>query len=799
MIYNINLSNMKRNILSFVISLCMMTGCLAQRIWKEPAAINRPYYEDAFKVTAVEFKDTETIMHLYIKFPAHSDICFKSEAFLKADNGQSYPIKDVKTYDKNMTDIRLDQYFKIPDSGELNIALHFAPMPAGIRSFDFIEGYSKNAFRIWSITDPDVDNNNGLSNSNWRNEQSGEWEIGLYENCAVYDCQLWQYKVKKDKKVVLTDGHEDIVVSLGKEKNGKRNISINGKKQLYSRITSKYLPDYTTADETPFKTELTEGEAVINGWLKDWPEELLDTGKVFDAELYNVLTYSKNTYTAKIDSLGHFKIRIPLTGTQETYMDWRRSWIASVLEPGETYFLLIDKKSGCTLFMGKNARLQNERLAHHITGKYVNTDRNEELDNDKLIEYKNKWADAYRQNLETLRAETQKHPTLSKRYRDFYSELFKFRTCEEIMQLQFYANDRTLPSELLDYVDETAIISPEVPLSLNRDFNWYLYYLINYYCNKKNQNYQLWTPQRLLSLKNKGIEYSKTEHETIQQWQEMIDETKGLSKLTTDEERKNFAKKLNEKYAGLNKELSSILGRDDIQAIIDSQTPKPFQTEAAIIDSLFSDPTLRDICRSRELYKYIDRTHAPLKKDYLAIAEEIKYPAARKTILNAHNHYKKIAEESEKAVKASIRPSSDVEGLTDGKDILDKIVEPYKGKIVYLDIWGTWCSPCKENLKNSHKVKETLKDFDIVYLYLANRSPEESWKNIIAEYRLTAPNCVHYLLPEEQQKAVEKYVGLTGYPTYRLIDKKGNLHKLHWLHTDDMDSFLKTIETLNNQ
>lgn len=635
-----------------------------------------------------------------------------------------------------------------------------------------------------------------LPNGNWRNEQSGEWEIGLYDDCAVYDSRLWQYKVRKDKKVVLTDGSEDVVIALGKEKDGRRSISVNGRKQLYSRITSRYLPDYPTADETPFCTELAEGDAVINGWLKDWPEELLDRDRDFETELYNVLTYTDNTYSAKIDSLGRFQIRIPLVGAQETYMDWRRSRVATVLEPGETYFLLIDKKAGCTLFMGRNARLQNELLAHKMRYKGVYTHKGGEYDSDTLIAYKDRWADAYRQNLEMLEAQAEKHPTLSRRFRDYNREHVKFRMCEDIMQLRYYARNGVLPAEVLDYVSKTATINPEVPLSLCRDFSWYLNYLISYY-KTQSRNSNVLTPERLLSFKNEGIGYSNDEEAAISRWQEEIEEGKGYSKLTTDEERESFSKKMKEKYAGLNDELGAILKRDDIQALFTAKMPKPFQNEAAIIDSLFSDPMLRDVCRARELYEYIDHDHVPLTEGYLAVANGIKLPIARKTILDAHNYYKKLAEEADSAVKSSIRPSSDVEGLTDGKAILDKIVEPYKGRIVYLDIWGTWCSPCKRNLKESPEVKKWLKGYDIVYLYLANRSQEESWKNIIAEYGLTGPDCVHYLLPSRQQEAVERYVELTGYPTYRLIDKKGNMHKLHWRHADDMDKFLKTIEALN--
>lgn len=381
---------MKQLVLSLIMTFSMITTCLAQKVWKEPAAINMPYTEDALKVTEVEFKDTETILRLNMKFQPRAKINVQSTACLKADNGQSYKIKSAEIVGENARAIELNKNFRVSDSGELDVALHFDPMPAGIKSFDFIEGNIKNVLKIWSITDPAVYSKTGLFNSNWRNEESGDWEIGLYEDCAVYDSRLWRYKVRKEKKVVLTDGNEDVTVTLGKEKDGKRSIAINGRKMLCSRITSKFLPDYPTPDETPFKTGLAEGEAVINGWLKDWPAELLNAGNDFKVEIYNVLTHSWNTYSAQIDSLGHFQIKIPLAGAQEMSLDRMRSRVATVLEPGETYFLLMDKKAGCTLFMGRNARLQNELLAHRMRLESAYADLRGKQDSDTLIALKNR-------------------------------------------------------------------------------------------------------------------------------------------------------------------------------------------------------------------------------------------------------------------------------------------------------------------------------------------------------------------------------------------------------------------------
>ena len=121
----------------------------------------------------------------------------------------------------------------------------------------------------------------------------------------------------------------------------------------------------------------------------------------------------------------------------------------------------------------------------------------------------------------------------------------------------------------------------------------------------------------------------------------------------------------------------------------------------------------------------------------------------------------------------SLKSAEDVTDMSDGEKILRKITEPYRGKLILLDIWGTWCGPCKEALSHSQEEYERLKDFDLVYLYLANRSDNEAWKNVIKEYNLVGDNVVHYNLPESQQSAIENFLQVHSFPTYKLIDRDG--------------------------
>ena len=87
-----------------------------------------------------------------------------------------------------------------------------------------------------------------------RDEVTGEWLIGLFDEYAIYDCEYWEYaEAGKGRYVLTKDG-------LRKEIRLKKNtVTIDDVKHRTSTLTSKYLPDYPSKDET--------------GWPKGLPAE----------------------------------------------------------------------------------------------------------------------------------------------------------------------------------------------------------------------------------------------------------------------------------------------------------------------------------------------------------------------------------------------------------------------------------------------------------------------------------------------------------------------------------------------
>lgn len=634
-----------------------------------------------------------------------------------------------------------------------------------------------------------------LAETMWRNEQTGDWDIGFTEKYAIYDCKLWDYDYVRPKgnKVVmaLTNNGEKMQITVSQEKKGKRQMFINGKKQTYSLITTSELPNYPTKDTTPFQDNgYRAGDTVtFVGWLKDLPKEVLDRNRKYVITTYSIFTREATEYSGDIDDEGHFVVKVPVENSQQIDADWRRTSIVTVLEPGETYFLLIDGANQKRLVMGRNARVQNELLAHQYRKSFDQLHEHHILTEEQLLAYKDQWAGMYQHNQSMLDSIMQQNPMLSRKFEDFQRMDDIATTAEEVLQSSLFAQGGKLPQGVKDYIDSLLWQNIVKPYTIARNMSFLLYYY-SYNAEHGSDKYKQSVTidgNSLLQMEKDGyIKFSEEDKAFLKRFQDLTNQFK--------QAKEEDYEAINEKNKELIEQIGEFMQRSDVETAIQDALDA-LQTQVEISDSIYSDPVLRDFSRAQKLYERLDNKRQPFNHSCMAILNQIQLPAVRNVLLVENDKFVNM-QKVEVANAECLRPSSDVEGLTDGEAIFRKILEPYKGRIVYLDIWGTWCGPCKEKLKESHFVKDQLKDYDIVYLYLANTSPEESWKNVIKEYNLTGPNCVHYNLPKAQQSAVEQFLNINSFPTYKLIDKQGNIHDLHWQHTEDMKSFLETIEKL---
>ena len=338
---------MKKTIISLVLLLIAICGW-AQKVWENPRSFYAQESTCNLKVTKVDFSNEETVLHLTVETIPHYWFMFVKESYLLTPDGKHYLVTSGKATRDGESDY-----------------LHFEPLPTDVERFHLIEGADPRAFKIWNITDSNPKDMTELFNSNWRNDQTGDWQLGLYADNAVYDSKVWKYEEKNDKKVVLTDGQEKVTIAIGKEKAGKRQFTINGQKVTLSSFGS-VLPSYPTADNTSFSTELTNGEATIVGWIKDFPKEISGKGLTLSANATNIVTGEPMNVSVPVsDEIGQFTMKVKLNGAQHVlfaeFVESDKVYAkALVLEPGKKYYMVHDWKNGCCIFMGENARLENE-------------------------------------------------------------------------------------------------------------------------------------------------------------------------------------------------------------------------------------------------------------------------------------------------------------------------------------------------------------------------------------------------------------------------------------------------------
>ncbi|MDE6562620.1 MAG: hypothetical protein K2K75_14655 [Muribaculaceae bacterium] len=121
------------------------------------------------------------------------------------------------------------------------------------------------------------------------------------------------------------------------------------------------------------------------------------------------------------------------------------------------------------------------------------------------------------------------------------------------------------------------------------------------------------------------------------------------------------------------------------------------------------------------------------------------------------------------ALDASVEPEQVPDVSVD--EIFDAIVAPHKGKVVVVDLWNTWCGPCRRAIKENEPLKEReLADEDIVWIYIADESSDHF------QYLEMIPKIkgMHYKLNREQIEKIRERFKVDGIPYYILIGKEGN-------------------------
>lgn len=133
---------------------------------------------------------------------------------------------------------------------------------------------------------------------------------------------------------------------------------------------------------------------------------------------------------------------------------------------------------------------------------------------------------------------------------------------------------------------------------------------------------------------------------------------------------------------------------------------------------------------------------------------------------------------------------------TDSVRSLKEITDRYLGKVIFVDIWATWCGPCRQSFAHVAPLQEYAKKNDIVLLYISIDQPSETglWKKMAGYYHLKGE---HAIVNEAFRTDIYNTFGNKGalyIPHCAIINKKGELQFKTASSPEKMDKLIEQLQ-----
>lgn len=221
----------------------------------------------------------------------------------------------------------------------------------------------------------------------------------------------------------------------------------------------------------------------------------------------------------------------------------------------------------------------------------------------------------------------------------------------------------------------------------------------------------------------------------------------------------------NPKYI-LNEDYMQFLYRYDVVAYNKWFTKKGFKTQAIeyakhhadFIKEHFKNDTIR-----YALMAYINGYNynsSPDEYSYMGDKTMAAYPAGR---YNGKIKGKKLSISALQA--GSMAPEFSLTDIN-GKKVS---LSDFRGKVVYLDFWASWCLPCKMESVAVKEIKPQYDQKDIVFLYVTKDNNDSVWRDGVTKQKIEG---IHLFGGEHE--IFDQYQ-VFGVPKYVLIDKQGKI------------------------
>lgn len=617
---------------------------------------------------------------------------------------------------------------------------------------------------------------------NWTDCRTGEWRYGFYDGMAIADGDFWSYEsvavtASRAEIVLHRDGESKRVVLL---RDNAADSLCRERRGLFSRRplvrSAGYVAAISADNRAMGNPSLVLDSVTVRGYLPG-----VEDGANVTLSISNII-HNDNTFgsvMSSVDSCGRFETRLPCVCLSELIVECGNVYGHIYCAPGDVVMVTRDTVSGRTLVMGEYARLYNEEEAYrrYVEEKndYVDIDYYDTIPHEAYFDRVRSEVEAGgRRRLDGFVAAS---GPLSRRFMEsnMASQLYSMINYAAYRRFALRGDGRDrLPECYASYLDSVVAALPPQFRMLWTDPD--VYFNTRTGGTRGSKSYWV-VAETLRYMDEHGIRsLSETERGYIETWNEGMDALRSGA-IT--------AETLPDSFRAANDSLMALWSGDEMQAFVKEKGEKFIgeivDVRMAILDPLEKiaesgvDNRFEELCAANLFMEDIYyRQHSMGELWFSEMEKRISDPVLRRCIEAENEKYLAI-ENTGFDCPASIMPSEPYAAETDAGELWNRIAERYRGKVVAIDFWGTWCVPCREEMPAVKVLAARYDGRDVVFVFFAYMSPEESWLNVIRELGMTAPNIVHFNLPDKQMQLLVDKFGVTSYPTHILVDREGNV------------------------